>query len=44
MALDSVANDLYKSIASFDSEDPSDIPLLKLDEFTLDFGKVSYVQ
>ncbi|KAI9459235.1 DNase I-like protein [Lactarius psammicola] len=42
MALDSVANDLYKSIAGFDSEDPSDIPLLKLDESTLDFGKVSY--
>ncbi|KAH8997936.1 DNase I-like protein [Lactarius akahatsu] len=44
MALDSVANNLYKSIESFDSEDPSNIPLLKLDEFSLDFGKVSYVQ
>lgn len=42
MALDSVANNLYKSIESFDSEDPSNIPLLKLDEFSLDFGKVSY--
>ncbi|KAH9000715.1 DNase I-like protein [Lactarius hatsudake] len=42
MALDLVANNLYKSIESFDSEDPSNIPLLKLDEFSLDFGKVSY--
>jgi phosphatidylinositol-bisphosphatase len=42
LALDSVANDLYKSVESFDSEHPSGIPLLKLDESTLDFGKVSY--
>ncbi|KAF8273650.1 Endonuclease/exonuclease/phosphatase [Lactarius quietus] len=42
LALDSVANDLYKSIASFDSEHPSGIPLLKVDDSTLNFGKVSY--
>lgn len=42
--LDSVANGLYKSIASFDPGDPSSTPLLKLDESTLDFGKTSYVQ
>ncbi|SRR6266404_4742210 len=44
MTLDSVANDLYKSVESFNSEEPSAIPLLKLDESTLNFGKVSYVQ
>jgi hypothetical protein len=43
MALDRVANDLYKTIAVFDPEDPSGIPLLKLDKSALDFGRISYV-
>ena len=43
MALDVAANNLYKTIASFDPEKPSDIPLLKLDQTSLDFGKVLYV-
>jgi hypothetical protein len=42
MTLDLVANDLHKSIAVFDPEDPSGIPLLKLDKLALDFGKISY--
>ncbi|KAI0251882.1 Endonuclease/exonuclease/phosphatase [Lactifluus subvellereus] len=42
MVLDMAANDLYKSIASFDPEDPSSIPLLKLDKASLEFGKVFY--
>ena len=43
MTLDRVANDLYKPIAVFDPEDPSSIPLLKLDKSALDFGKIPYV-
>jgi phosphatidylinositol-bisphosphatase len=41
MALDLAANGLYKSFATFDPENLSDIPLLKLDKSALDFGKVS---
>jgi len=46
MALDRAANDLYTSSATFDLEDPDQfgIPLLKLEETVLDFGKVSYVR
>ncbi|KAI0292853.1 hypothetical protein BC826DRAFT_1105265 [Russula brevipes] len=46
MALDRAANDLYTSSATFDLDDPdqSGIPLLKLEETMLDFGKVSYVR
>ncbi|KAH9993327.1 Endonuclease/exonuclease/phosphatase [Russula compacta] len=42
MALDLATNDLLKSIATFDPENPLGIPLLKLDKSVLDFGKVSY--
>lgn len=42
-ALDLAANGLYESIATFDPESPSGIPLLKLDKSALNFGKVSYV-
>ena len=41
--LDLAANGLYESIATFDPESPSGIPLLKLDKSALNFGKVSYV-
>lgn len=44
MALDLTANNLFKSIATFDPENPLGIPLLKLDKSVLDFGKVSYVR
>ena len=43
MVLDLAANGLYKSIATFDPESPSGIPLLKIDKSELNFGKVSYV-
>jgi hypothetical protein len=44
MTLDLTANGLYKSFETFDPENPSDVPLLKLDKSALDFGKVSYVR
>ncbi|KAI0061131.1 DNase I-like protein [Artomyces pyxidatus] len=42
MDLETVANELYKSIASIDPEELTDMPVLKLDETTVDFEKVSY--
>ncbi|THH21414.1 hypothetical protein EW146_g123 [Bondarzewia mesenterica] len=42
MALDSSANELYESLENINLEDLDGIPTLKLDNPSLEFGKVSY--